>query len=90
MSPKDHVAVRLDSATLSRIDALKEVLTTPWHEATRSDILRAVILTGLESLEQEHRGKLTKNRKAAAQAASEPSTAGSKRAAKKKARPPSA
>jgi hypothetical protein len=49
MSAKDQVAVRLDAATLSRIDALKDVLTTPWHEATRSDILRALLLTGLVS-----------------------------------------
>lgn len=88
MSPKDHVAVRLDNATLSRIDALKEVLTTPWHEATRSDILRAVILTGLESLEQEHRAPLAKQRKAAAQTAGESAPAGPKRAVKKKPRPP--
>lgn len=77
MSPKDHVAVRLDTATLSRIDALKDVLTTPWHEATRSDILRAVIITGLESMEQEHKGALTKQRKA------EPAAAPAKRARKK-------
>jgi len=61
MSPKDHVAVRLDNATLLRIDALKEVLSTPWHEATRSDILRALILTGLEHLEREHGAALAEN-----------------------------
>jgi len=65
MSPKDHVAVRLDTATLSRVDALKHILSTPWHEATRSDILRAVLLIGLEELEQEHRGALAKQRRAA-------------------------
>jgi hypothetical protein len=68
MSPKDHVAVRLDGSTLTRIDALKDILTTPWHEATRSDILRAVILTGLEGIEEEHRGTLAKQRRAAAPA----------------------
>src|SRR5262245_34649285 len=31
MSAKDHVAVRLDEATLSRIDALKDVLTGGEH-----------------------------------------------------------
>jgi hypothetical protein len=90
MSPKDHVAVRLDTATLSRIDALKDILTTPWHEATRSDILRAVILTGLDSLEQEHRGSLAKQRKSAAQAAAELLPAAPRRSTKKKARPSSA
>lgn len=88
MSPKDHVAVRLDTTTLTRIDSLKDILTTPWHEATRSDILRAVILTGLEDLEQEHKGALTKQRKAAAHASAEPAAAPAKRAARKKARTP--
>ena len=63
MSPKDHVAVRLDNPTLERVDALKDVLSTAWHEATRSDILRALILTGLEHLEHEHRSALAKPKK---------------------------
>ena len=62
MSAKDHLAVRLDKAMLSRLDAFKDVLTTPWHEATRSDILRALILRGLESLEQMHGGSRVKQR----------------------------
>ena len=67
MSPKEHVAVRLDNETLSRVDALAEVLSTPWHEATRSDVLRAVILAGLEGLEKEHPGgKRAKKRRAPA------------------------
>src|SRR4051794_19659674 len=61
-SPKDHVAVRLDGDTLSRIDALKDVLSTAWHEATRSDVLRAVILNGLGSMEVEHRVALSKRK----------------------------
>ena len=65
MSPKDHVAVRLDNVTLERVDALKDVLSTAWHEATRSDILRALILTGLEQLEQQHKGALAKPKKGA-------------------------
>ena len=76
MSPKDHVAVRLDNPTLERVDSLKEVLSTPWHEATRSDILRALILTGLEQLEQQHKGALTKPRKGPSEpaAAAKPKT----------------
>ena len=81
MSPKDHVAVRLDNLTLERVDSLKEVLSTPWHEATRSDILRALILTGLEQLEQEHRGALTKPKKGVA---AEPAGSGARLKAKKK------
>ena len=69
MATKDHVAVRLDDATLSRVDALKDVLTTEWHEATRSDILRALILIGLERFEQEYGGSRNKPRKVAAQRA---------------------
>jgi hypothetical protein len=67
MSPKEHVAVRLDNETLARLDALKEALSTPWHEATRSDLLRAVILAGLEGLEKAHAGgKRGKKRRAPA------------------------
>jgi hypothetical protein len=85
MSPKDHVAVRLDNATLARVDALKDVLSTAWHEATRSDILRALILTGLEHMEQEHKAALGKPKKApAADGGPAP-----KRAAKKRGRPAS-
>lgn len=81
MSPKDHVAVRLDNLTLERVDALKEVLSTPWHEATRSDILRALILTGLDQLEQQHRGALAKPKKGAA---AEPASGAARPKAKKK------
>jgi hypothetical protein len=79
MSPKDHVAVRLDNATLVRVDALREVLTTPWREATRSDILRALILKGLEQLEHEHKAALGKPRKPSAEGGAPPA----KRAKKK-------
>jgi hypothetical protein len=83
MSPKDHVAVRLDNPTLERVDALKDVLSTAWHEATRSDILRALILTGLEHLEQEHRSALAKPKKGS----SEPTGSAAKPKAKKKTPP---
>jgi hypothetical protein len=58
MAAKDHVAVRLDPPTLERLDILREVLSTDWHEATQSDVLRAVILSGLKLLEKEHSSKL--------------------------------
>ena len=48
MAAKDHVAVRLDPPTLERLDILREVLSTDWHEATQSDVLRAVIFSGLK------------------------------------------
>jgi hypothetical protein len=58
MAAKDHVAVRLDPLTLERLDILREVLSTDWHEATQSDVLRAVILSGLKMLEKEHAPRL--------------------------------
>jgi hypothetical protein len=46
-----HVAVRLDPATIDRVDALVPALTTPWRQATRSDVLRMLVLAGLETKE---------------------------------------
>lgn len=46
--PRGHVAVRLDEATIARLDALRRLYALPGREATRSDGLRAVILAGLE------------------------------------------
>jgi hypothetical protein len=63
MAAKDHVAVRLDPPTLERLDLLREVLSTDWHEATQSDVLRAVILSGLKLLEKEHAARVTDARK---------------------------
>jgi hypothetical protein len=63
MAAKDHVAVRLDPPTLERLDVLREVLSTDWHEATQSDVLRAVILSGLKLLEKEHAARLTEAKK---------------------------
>jgi predicted Zn-dependent protease len=48
---RDHVAVRLDAATQARIDAVAKTLGSPWGKATASEVLRAVILAGLEALE---------------------------------------
>jgi hypothetical protein len=45
---KGHVAVRLDPATIARLDALLPLYALPGRSATRSDGLRAVILAGLE------------------------------------------
>lgn len=42
-----HVAVRLDEPTLAQVDALIPALSTPWHKAKRSDVLRALIHAGL-------------------------------------------
>jgi len=53
MSTKELVAVRLEVATIARIDALKDYFSSAWHEASRSDILRALVLYALPNFEQE-------------------------------------
>lgn len=52
----DHVAVRLDDATRDRVDALIPSLSTDWHKANRSDVLRAVLLRGLPLVEADPMG----------------------------------
>jgi hypothetical protein len=49
---KGHVAVRLDPATIARLDALLPLYSLPGRTPTRSDGLRAVILAGLDVEEQ--------------------------------------
>ena len=51
MSTK-HVSIRLDEATLARVDALASEFSTEWRGATRSDILRALIQRALELYER--------------------------------------
>ena len=51
----EHAAVRLDTETLERLDALRPCFSTFWHEATESDVLRAVIVAGLDIVEGEAR-----------------------------------
>jgi hypothetical protein len=53
---KEHVAVRLDAATVARLEALLPLYALPGRPATRSDGLRAVILAGL-SVEEERAGR---------------------------------
>jgi hypothetical protein len=53
--PRGHVAVRLDEATIARLDALLPLYALPGRDATRSDGLRAVILAGLEIEERRAR-----------------------------------
>jgi len=49
---KLHVSVRLDKAILARIDGLAPAFSTTWHAASRSDVVRALILDGLRVAEQ--------------------------------------
>ncbi|MFT3764790.1 MAG: hypothetical protein QM820_04630 [Minicystis sp.] len=50
-----HVAVRLDTETIARLDALIPALSTDWIKARRSDVLRRVILCGLATIEKQQR-----------------------------------
>jgi len=63
MTSKQHTAVRVDDQTLARIEALRQIFSTTWRDATISDILRALIYSGLKVLEKEHAGELKKQRK---------------------------
>jgi hypothetical protein len=47
-----HVSVRLDDGTMARVDALAVKVSTEWHSATRSDILRALINHALDLYER--------------------------------------
>jgi len=58
MATKDHTAVRLDNETLARIDAIRALLETEWRQATRSDVLRLLLLHGLEHFEKKHAAEL--------------------------------
>lgn len=87
MAAKDHVAVRLDPPTLERLDLLREVLSTEWHEATQSDVLRAVILSGLKFMEKDHAPRLAevkKRRESAPAPSDKPLVPSSKRTKKGK------
>jgi hypothetical protein len=55
----DHVAVRLDPSTIARLDALLPLHAQPGREATRVEVLRAVILAGIEVEEQRAAGLTT-------------------------------
>jgi hypothetical protein len=58
MSTKNHVAVRLDDETLTRIDAIRPLLGSEWLDATRSDVLRLLLLDGLAHVEKKRRAEL--------------------------------
>ena len=50
---KRPITVRLDDAIIRRAQALIPVLTTPGLPATLADVYRALIITGLEEIEQQ-------------------------------------
>jgi hypothetical protein len=52
--PKRHTAVRLDLDTLARIDALLPRFSTRTRPATRSDVLRELLVVALDVGERCH------------------------------------
>jgi Arc/MetJ-type ribon-helix-helix transcriptional regulator len=51
-STGEHVSVRLVKEDIARIDALIESCSTWWRPATRSDVVRMLVLASLERVEQ--------------------------------------
>ena len=47
------VSIRLDEATMARVDALVPQFSSEWRRATRSDVLRALIVVALSHYERE-------------------------------------
>lgn len=48
-----QVAFRLRDEILSRVDELMPALSTKWRDATRSDVLRVLILSALAIVERD-------------------------------------
>lgn len=57
-----HVSVRLDDATIARIDALIPAYSSVWLTAKRSDVMRAALLAGLPVIEVEKLREHTRKR----------------------------
>jgi hypothetical protein len=54
---RTHVSVRMNDEEIARIDALAPRFSTKYRNATRSDVLRACILEGLDKFEREARAE---------------------------------
>jgi hypothetical protein len=48
----DHVTCRVDDPMRARIDALIPVFSTPWRVPTLGEVVRALILEGLNVVEK--------------------------------------
>jgi predicted DNA-binding protein len=51
--PKEQIAIRLERATLKRLDALAQKLERPGESLTRADALRMALARGIEVLEAD-------------------------------------
>ena len=72
MSSKGHTAVRLDNETLTRVDAARPLLDSQWHDATRSDVLRLLLLDGLQYYEKKYQTELSARPKQSRRGAAAP------------------
>ena len=54
--PAEQISVRVDDAIIARIDALLPFFSEPARDSTRSDVLRAAILLGLDNFERDPDG----------------------------------
>lgn len=52
-----QIAIRIDDDVVARVDALVEKLSPPGMSIARSEVLRAALQRGVESLEAEHAKK---------------------------------
>jgi Arc/MetJ-type ribon-helix-helix transcriptional regulator len=52
MGKSEHVSVRLSKEQIKRIDALIGDVSSWWRTATRSDVIRILVLEGLERAER--------------------------------------
>ena len=52
-SSKIHVAVRLEAEDVAQVDALIPLLSRRWRDATRSAVLRALLLAALETVKAD-------------------------------------
>jgi hypothetical protein len=48
----DHVSCRIDDPTRDRIDALIPAFSTRWRQAKLGEVVRALLLEGLDAVEK--------------------------------------
>lgn len=52
LAKNDHVTCRIDDPTRERIDALIPAFSTRWREAKLGEVVRALLLEGLDVVEK--------------------------------------
>lgn len=62
MSKSIHAACKVDEGTRNQLDALLPYLSTPYHQATRSDAMRAALTEGIPVLQRRFVGASASSR----------------------------